>query len=649
MIEDCKHSEHNQAGIQFAEGQDAKELLGAILGIQTELQYGALTPENAVERMRRALRVMPQPVTDREGAQAVVLNAPEHIVLVVGDIAENTPFGDLHEVTWCTGRQHDADVAYVRADLPRTIRAQPHAPQRPEQSPFQARVQPWMLACFGAEIAANTQERNYRFLEEALELVQACGATQSEAHQLVDYVYGRPVGERAQEVGGVMVTLAALCLAQGIDMHAAGDTELARIWTKVEQIRAKRAAKPMYSPLPQHVGTVHDERAAVEYYNQNPSAALFDLKRRFAGPHLSAEAMANDSRAMGENWSVRVEQDGRTILTISDQHLSGEEGADESLIVGAAQHLLAFIGYGLPPSDFDPDARVILGADPSSEPAPSCDPADVCAGFRCRYGACYRAPDQAEQPREDKQGSTAAARDVLAERRRQVESEGWSPEHDDRHPGAMAIAAATYAAHAGAMVGLGYPVSVDAYRAVRGHHVSTPWPWDAEWWKPKDPRRDLVRSGALILAEIERVDRAAIADGEAQSRCGHTRDEVLAEPVAEPSGVARAIENGNCAQYDLLMEREQMRICEEADKEADRLRQPLAALAPALSEEAKNKAIRDAADLIEAEAANIARGHAPNGDWRDDHEPKAAHDEMLAKAAALRAFLPAITQAGDAA
>ena len=115
---------------------------------------------------------------------------------------------------------------------------------------FQGRVQPWMMACFGAEISADGAERNHRFLEESLELVQACGCTASEAHQLVDYVYGRPVGERAQEVGGVMVTLAALCLAQGLNMHAAGDTELARIWTKVEAIRAKQAAKPKHSPLP---------------------------------------------------------------------------------------------------------------------------------------------------------------------------------------------------------------------------------------------------------------------------------------------------------------------------------------------------------------------------------------------------------------
>lgn len=116
---------------------------------------------------------------------------------------------------------------------------------------FQARVNAWMQACFGPEISSDKIERNHRFLEESLELVQACGCTASEAHQLVDYVYGRPVGERNQEVGGVMVTLAALCLAQGMDMQQAGETELARVWTKVEKIRAKQAAKPKHSPLPE--------------------------------------------------------------------------------------------------------------------------------------------------------------------------------------------------------------------------------------------------------------------------------------------------------------------------------------------------------------------------------------------------------------
>ena len=118
------------------------------------------------------------------------------------------------------------------------------------ETSFQARVQPWLIECFGPMIAGDREERNHRFLEEALELVQSTGCTADDAHQLVDYVFGRPVGEKAQEAGGVMVTLAALCLANGLDMHACGETELARIWTKVEVIRAKQATRPKHSPLP---------------------------------------------------------------------------------------------------------------------------------------------------------------------------------------------------------------------------------------------------------------------------------------------------------------------------------------------------------------------------------------------------------------
>lgn len=122
--------------------------------------------------------------------------------------------------------------------------------RRARNGEFQARVDPWLLACFGEAIARDKVERNHRFLEEALEAVQAAGCTASEAHQLVDYVFGRPRGRLHQEIGGVMVTLAALCLSQKIDMAEAGETELARIWTKVEQIRAKQAAKPKHGPLP---------------------------------------------------------------------------------------------------------------------------------------------------------------------------------------------------------------------------------------------------------------------------------------------------------------------------------------------------------------------------------------------------------------
>ena len=122
---------------------------------------------------------------------------------------------------------------------------------KPDAVDFQSRVASWMQECFGLEISGDIVERNHRFLEEALELVQARGCTRSEAHQLVDYTFDRPAGDPAQETGGVMVTLAALCLAAGIDMRRAGERELTRIWGKIEQIRAKQAAKPKHSPLPQ--------------------------------------------------------------------------------------------------------------------------------------------------------------------------------------------------------------------------------------------------------------------------------------------------------------------------------------------------------------------------------------------------------------
>lgn len=116
---------------------------------------------------------------------------------------------------------------------------------------FQQRVAPWMTQCFGDEISSNIVERNHRFLEESLELVQAMGCTKDEAYQLVDYTFSRPVGDRQQEVGGVMVTLAALCLADNMNMHELGQRELDRIWTKIPEIRKKQAAKPAHSPLPQ--------------------------------------------------------------------------------------------------------------------------------------------------------------------------------------------------------------------------------------------------------------------------------------------------------------------------------------------------------------------------------------------------------------
>ncbi|HBO6281917.1 hypothetical protein OD781_35490 [Pseudomonas aeruginosa] len=82
--------------------------------------------------------------------------------------------------------------------------------------------------------------------------------------------------------------------------------------------------------------------------------------------------------------------------------------------------------------------------------------------------------------------------DVRAERRRQIEAKGWTPEHDDLYCSAeLPRAAAAY--------------------ILNGANDEAPaiWPFVAKWWKPRDARSNYVRAGALILAEIERLDRAA--------------------------------------------------------------------------------------------------------------------------------------------
>jgi hypothetical protein len=116
---------------------------------------------------------------------------------------------------------------------------------------YQQRVDEWLAACFPPAVRNDKNERTHRFLEEALELAQANGCSREQAMALVEYVYGRAEGAPELEVGGVLVTLASVCTAIGIDMNKAGDNELQRNWARIDSIRHKRAIKPPGSPLPQ--------------------------------------------------------------------------------------------------------------------------------------------------------------------------------------------------------------------------------------------------------------------------------------------------------------------------------------------------------------------------------------------------------------
>ncbi|MEW5891247.1 MAG: hypothetical protein AB1768_19940 [Pseudomonadota bacterium] len=105
---------------------------------------------------------------------------------------------------------------------------------------------------------------------------------------------------------------------------------------------------------------------------------------------------------------------------------------------------------------------------------------------------------------------------IAAERRRQIEQEGWTAEHDEQHEvDHLAAAAAAY---------------VLAQRP--GTEMPKGWPWGREWWKPKDRLRNLVRAGALYLAASDLADRRGMPDRSASlcelaDQCAAKIDELL--------------------------------------------------------------------------------------------------------------------------
>ncbi len=99
---------------------------------------------------------------------------------------------------------------------------------------------------------------------------------------------------------------------------------------------------------------------------------------------------------------------------------------------------------------------------------------------------------------------------IAQERQRQIEKEGWTAKHDDTHEESeLAKAAAHYVLFASKP-----KTQRDRERDILGS-AALGWPWDREWWKPSLGNtdagriRELVKAGALIAAEIDRLKRAA--------------------------------------------------------------------------------------------------------------------------------------------
>ncbi len=169
------------------------------------------------------------------------------------------------------------------------------------------------------------------------------------------------------------------------------------------------------------------------------------------------------------------------------------------------------------------------------------DPRHPYDGITCRDETIKGLQEQLDVLREAM--TSPSIRDVMVERFRQITAEGWTPEHDDDHDsGDLAKAAAAYA--------------MASVSQTQGYNVNRPpllWPWDKAWWKPCDARRALVKSGALIIAEIERLDRAEATDAIQGSV---SLDQVLkaaapAELVSAMSSQQQAADEQACRQaYD---------------------------------------------------------------------------------------------------
>jgi hypothetical protein len=132
----------------------------------------------------------------------------------------------------------------------------------------------------------------------------------------------------------------------------------------------------------------------------------------------------------------------------------------------------------------------------------------------------------------DLHGLSGVLVEIGLERARQVRSEGRTFEHDDEHKtGELAAAAGCYATHASCQI---------AYPETK-HVPGVEWPFEPEAWKPKTPRRNLVIAAALIIAEIQRIDRAG----------GSARPSV---PCTDPDMDRIALEFArNCAQQEQRM------------------------------------------------------------------------------------------------
>jgi hypothetical protein len=138
--------------------------------------------------------------------------------------------------TWSLNKGDVLDMPSLASFRPADLRAMADAMEGKRSSETrderEARVGEWCEVCFGEVEALSLPQRGIRLLEEAAEAAQATGVDVKLAVRLMEYVWNRPVGKLAQELGGVGVTALALANAAGLSADKCEAIEVERILSK---------------------------------------------------------------------------------------------------------------------------------------------------------------------------------------------------------------------------------------------------------------------------------------------------------------------------------------------------------------------------------------------------------------------------------
>lgn len=175
----------------------------------------------------------------------------------------------------------------------------------------------------------------------------------------------------------------------------------------------------------------------------------------------------------------------------------------------------------------------------------------------------YRRPKPSSASPQGTETSSGAGL-IEQERQRQIEKEGWDSEHDDDHEyGILAKAGALYAMEA-------YKLQMHECQRL-SHEAPDGWPWDEDWWKPSpNPIRNLIKAGALIAAEIDRLIRAGI-DPELRPEWPTSAPKIASAPSNQDAPVTSPVagEEGKGETADIALQRR----TEERNKFADECRE----------------------------------------------------------------------------